>query len=145
MTIAAGIKVIDLPDDACLTTVRDLVLMLEKYLAVEIDASDITNVVVSSSEPDAGDRNVIWFKIDNSGNFVGIHVFVQGEWLQMFPPPSAIIRMYGNSTDVPEGYALIENGTAGFTSGMVAALQAQWHLETGGTFYDIFDVVYVGL
>jgi len=143
-SITGRVKVIDVPDDACLTTVRDLMMQMEKFLAVEFDASEITNVVVSTEEPDATDGTVVWFRINNSGNFIGIYVFVQGQWLQMFPPPQGIFRMYGSSNEIPEGYDLITEDTPGFTSAMVSKLQEGWYLGDEG-WWLIFDVVYVGL
>lgn len=144
--VTGGIKVIDVPDDACITTVRDLVLQLEKYLAVEFEDEKITNVIVSTNEPDTTSRDVLWFRLDNSGNFIGLYVFVQGQWLQMFPPPQAIIRMYGRSDDIPPGYQLISEDTPGLTAEAAAAIIEGWHeTEAESGLYDVFDVVYVGL
>lgn len=145
MRITGEVKVIDIPDDVCLTTVRELFLLLEKHLAVEFGVERITNVVVSSEEPATTDTDVIWFRLDNSGNFRGIYVYVQGQWLQMFPPPESIIKMYGDSRDIPPGYQLITNDTAGFTTAMVTKLQTEWLLAPAETHYVIFHVVYVGL
>lgn len=146
MSITGVIKVTDLPDDTCLTTVRELILSLERFLAVEFDAEQVTNVIVSSVEPETTERNIIWFRTDNSGNFLGINVFIQGEWIQMFPPPNSIIRMYGRSTELPQGYALVSTSVPGFTPPMVAKLQESWVLQQpGGQYYVLFDVVYVGL
>lgn len=145
MSITGVVKVLDVPDDACLTTVRDLVLQLEKYLAVEFDTEKITNVVVGTAEPDTTDRDVIWFRIDNSGNFLGVFVFVQGQWLQMFPPPFTLFRMYGASNDLPEGYVLASADIAGISEAMETAIKATWTEHPTEDYYVIFDVVYVGI
>jgi hypothetical protein len=143
--VTGAIKAVDLPEDFCITTTRELVKALERYLAVEFGVEQITNVVVSSAEPDAADRDIIWFRLDTSGNFLGIYVFVQGQWDQMFPAPSSVVKMYGDSRDVPRGYALVTEDLAGFTLGMVTKLQEEWLRDPGDTYWMIFHVVYTGL
>lgn len=145
MKITGSIKTLDVPEDFCLTTIPDFVRQLENLLAVEFDVEQITNVVVSSSEPDSTDRDVVWFKTDNSGNFTGINLFVQGQWRQFFPPPSNVFKAYGDSRQPDPGYALITNDTAGFTAPMVSKLQEGWNRDPTDTYWNIFHVVYVGL
>lgn len=145
MNVTGAVKVIDFPDDTCLTTVKALLMDLERYLAIELKVESITNVFVTSTEPDAADRDIIWFRIDTAGNFIGIFIYVQGQWVQMFPAPNQIIRMYGNSNDIPIGFALIDANTPGFTSAMVTAITDTWLLDSTNSYYVIFDVVYVGL
>ena len=148
MTIVTGaIKIVDVPNDFCLTNITELVKFLEKHTKVEFDASQVTNVVVSVDQPAlVRGLNIIWFKVSASGNFIGVFVYVQSQWLQMFPAPSSIYRMYGDSTNIPPGYSLITNATPGFTAAMVAQIQTQWLLAPSSTTdYVIFDVVYTGL
>lgn len=144
MTLITGvIKAIDTPQDASLTTVQALIKDMEKYLAVEFDVEKITNVFVSSVQPDNTERDVIWFRINNAGNFIGIFVYIQSQWLQMFPPPNAITRVYGDSRDIAPGFVLVSTDLSGFNSAMVAKLQESWITE--GDHKILFDVVYVGL
>lgn len=146
MSIVGSIKVIDVPDDATLTTVKDLLVSLERFLAVEIDAEQITNVYVGNQEPDTTDRQVIWVRMDNSGNFVGLFVFIQGTWLQMLPPPNGIFRVFGRSDELPPGYALADENIVGISHTMDAALKGTWYPSAPlDGIYFIFDVVYVGL
>jgi hypothetical protein len=146
MKITGAIKALDVPEDFCLTNIPNLIRDLENLLAVEFDVENITNVSVSSSAPDTTDRDVVWFKTDNSGNLTGINLFIQGQWRQMFPPPSGIVKAYGDSNSPDDGYVLVTSALPGFTDAMVAKLQESWLLhptEVGR--YVIFDVVYVGL
>ncbi len=150
MTVITGtIKTIDYPDDAALTTVKDLLNDLERYLAVEIPVEKITNVFVSIDEPEVTERDIIWYRVDSSGNFKGQYVYIQNKWIQMFPPPNGIFRMYGDSRAIPPGYALIDNTLDGFTAAMVAGIRgnanANWVADPTGTYFLVFDVVYVGL
>ena len=144
MTIITGaIKFVDVPNDFCLTNIDDLIRFIEKNGKIQFDASQITNVVVSVDQPT--DTSVVWFAISNSGNFIAVRVFVQSQWVNVFPAPSSTYRMYGNSNNLPPGYALITASTPGFTSTMVTHLQTQWLRDPTDTFWQIFDVVYVGL
>jgi hypothetical protein len=149
MSVTGAIKVLDVPDDACLTTMRDLVLQLEKYLAVEFEEEKITNVVVSAVEPDTTSRDVLWFRIDSSGNPIGLYAFTQGVWYQEFPPPQQVIRMYGRSDEVPPRYALLDESIAGIPAGSNTAIRENWvlHPDQGGNpgIYIVFEVVKVGL
>lgn len=147
MTLITGaIKLIDQPDQVTFTTVTRLLQDLTRYLAIEFDAEKLTNIVISHVEPDVANRSVIWVRLNNAGNVSGLNVYAQGTWLQIFPPPQALFRMYGRSDAVPPGFYLVSEDTPGFTEDMVTALQAQWHEIDGETgVYDIFDVVYRGL
>lgn len=145
MTIVTGaIKFVDVPNDFCITDITSLVQFVQKHGMVEFNASAITNVVVSNEQP--VDTSVVWFKISPSGNFVGVYVYVQSQWLPVFPPPGQVIRMYGDSDNPPAGYQLITSTTPGFTSAMVTFLQAQWMPDPASPGnYLIFDVVYTGV
>lgn len=144
--ITGGVKFVDVPNDFCLTNITELVKFIQKHQKIEFDASEVTNVVVSVDPPVAVEgRDVVWFQLDTSGNFIGVFVYVQSQWLQMFPPPQEVVRMYGDSTDIPPGYTLITEDTPGFSTAMVNHLQSQWLEDPTSSFFVIFDVVYTGL
>lgn len=146
--VTGAIKFIDVPNDFCITTITELVKFIQKHGMVEFNASSITNVYVGTSQPT--DTSVIWFQISPSGNFVGVYVYAQSQWLLVFPPPYQIIKMRpptGNSsTNVPIGYELITSTTPGFSSADVAFLQTQWREDPASPGnYLIYEVVYVGV
>lgn len=142
--VTGAIKFIDVPNDFCITTITALVKFVQDHGVVEFDASQITNVYVGTTQP--SDTSVIWFKISPSGNFVGVYVYTQSQWIPVFPPPKQVIKMYGDSANLPIGYELITSTTPGFSSGMVTFLQASWMPNTSSPGdYLIFDVVYVGV
>lgn len=146
MTLITGaVKVKNLPVDFALTNITELVKFLEKNAALQFDASEITNVFVSSEAPDTTQRDVIWYKINNAGSFVGIFVYVQDRWVQTFPLPAGIYKMTGNSNEVPSGYALITDDLVGYTAAMVSKLQESWLRDPTDSFWVIFEVVYIGL
>lgn len=142
-TITGAVKFVNVPNDFCLTSIDDLIKFIEKNCKVEFDASQITNLVVSVDQPT--DTSVIWFAVSNAGNFVGLKVYVQSQWVNVFPAPSSMYRIYSESGDVPDGYALITSATPGFSSAMVTFIQTQWLRDSTDSFWQIFDVVYVGL
>jgi hypothetical protein len=142
-TITGAIKFVDVPNDFCISNITDLIKFIQKTGKIEFNASQVTNVSVSVDQP--ADTTTIWFKLSPSGNFVGVFIYIQSAWRQMFPVPNGVYRMYGDSTDIPAGYALITNTTPGFTAAMVTHLQGQWLQDPTLSFYVIFDVVYVGL
>lgn len=145
MNITGAIRVINVPDDATITSARALIKSLEQFLAIDLPVDRITNVMVGSSEPEISNRDILWFKLDTAGNFKGLFVFVQGKWIQMFPHPSQIFRVYGDSREIEPGFALVTNDLPGFTAAMVDALESQWVRDITDTYWQIFDVVYIGL
>lgn len=147
MTVITGaIKFVDVPNDFCLTNITDLIKFIQKFGKIEFDASQVTNVVVSVDQPEIiQGLNIIWFKISNSGNFIGVFVYVNSQWLQMFPVPAGIYRISGDSNNPPPGYTLITSTTPGFTAAMVNHLESQWLRDPTDSYWVIFDVVYTGL
>lgn len=146
MNITGVVKIQDFPEEASLTTVRDLLMSLERYLVVELPTERITNVYVSFNEPNVTERDVVWYRLDAAGNYKGQYIYVGGQWVQMHPPPQEIVKMYGRSDEIPVGYELVSNSIPGFTPDMVSKLITEWeeHPEDAGV-YVIFHVVYVGL
>lgn len=141
--ILGALKLIGKIDCECFTSWSDFITKLPKFFAVEIP-SNITNVLVSTSEPNDDQHDNVWFKIDNAGSFVGIFIYAMGDWQQIFPTPQAIIRMYGNSASIPPGYMLIDSSNPHFTAAEVTAIQSSWILAADGLNYSIFDVTYEG-
>lgn len=146
MNITGAVKIKDFPEEEALTTVTELLQSLEKYLLVQLPVEAITNVYVSADEPTVTERDIVWFKLDSSGNYAGQFIYVAGTWVQMHPPPQQIIRMYGDSNNIPTGYSLITEDTPNFTSAMASHLQADWMVDPEDSErYLIFDVVYSGV
>lgn len=138
--ITGALKLLGSFDIACYKSWPDAVQGLIDMLAVQFQVSQITNVLVSNTQPSSAEVNDVWFKLDNSGNFVGIFLYSGAEWVQRFPPPNEIIWMFGDSTDIPTGYSLIDSSNANFTATQVTFLQNFWHLDASGLFFDIFQV-----
>lgn len=141
--IQGVLKLIGKVDCECFTSWADFIAKFPKLFAVEIP-SDITNVIVSVNNPDDDQHDCIWFRLSTSGSFLGIFVYATGDWRQIFPSPKAIIRMYGDSRSIPDGYMLIDSSNPHFTAAQQAHIQTGWYLSGDGLAWAIFDVTYEG-
>lgn len=137
--IPNAIKLQGLPDDTCFTTFAELLLALTKYMSLEIPAS-ITNVVVSNVQPLDDQRNAVWFRMSNGGDFLGIYIFSGGSWIPIYPLPGQFMRIPGNSQFPPAGYVLGNDPSLGLTAAQIAHIESQWLLDPTLTFWVIFDV-----
>lgn len=144
ITVTGAWKLVGLPDTACFTSFKDLLLALQAFSVLEIPKT-ITNVVVSNVQPLDSQRNYVWFRTGSSGHFIGIYVYSDGKWVQVFRAPQEIIRIGGIGADSrtpPPGYQLIDSDNAGFTSAQVSFIQSGWHKDPTNTFWDVFDVTW---
>lgn len=141
MEVIGAVKVKNIPQIVRSTDFTQLIKALVDNMVLEIPDT-ITNVVVDVSEPI--DTDNVWIARNSSGSIIGIKLFVGGEWVQMFPPPDSTVRIHGNSNTPPSGYALITTDTPGYSAAEVAFLESRWFRDPTGTFWTIFDVVYVG-
>lgn len=142
--IEGALKLIGLPQAECWTNLEDFIKWLVANIAVEVPPN-ITNVIVSNVQPSDSQRDCIWFRRNNSGGFMGIFIFNAGAWKQLYPVPNQLFRIYGNSNNIPDGFALADNNIANISTDMFNFLKSQWMLDPGGSgAYFIFDVVYIG-
>jgi hypothetical protein len=106
--IKGAVKVQGVPESACFDTFAQLLNALGTYLTIEIPNQAFSNVVISNQQPGQADRNKIWWRIANSGGFVGIYFFVNGEWIQVLPAPNQIFWLTGDSANPPTGFKFLE-------------------------------------
>lgn len=140
----AGVKVKGVPEYACLTSMGDWLKLLEQHLQVEIPGS-VSNVVVSNQQPAENERNKVWFRVDNSGSFVGIYVYSLGKWRKIIPVDGQVSWIKGDSRAVPDGYLLVDADNPNFTAAEANVLKSQYILEPlAGAFYTYFAVTFEG-
>lgn len=137
-----------LPDTKCFTSWQDFIAALPDLLGVEIPVSSITNVVVSNIQPSSSQTNSIWFRVSNAGSFIGIYVFADGAWQQIYPVnvdtpvvTNQIFWFFGDSTQPSPGWENTQDFT-GLSVAVKANLFAQWENEAGT--YTYYSAVYVG-
>lgn len=134
------LKVINLPDLLCVNSLVDFLQQLPNFL-VGAAPTSITNVVVGNTQPLDSQRDTIWFRQDNAGNFIGIYVFSSGTWQQMFPMPGQIFPHWRTSTDPtadPVGYTRVDNAT-GVPLAVVTQLMTQWVADGANPGYYLRD------
>lgn len=146
--IIGNLVVKNLPETFCFTSATELIEQLPSLLGVEIPASQVSNVVVSVSQPSDSETTSIWFRVNNSGSFVGIYVFSNGAWIPIYPINDSVhIQVeWFSSTDgtAPAGWTEIEASTPGFPPGVATALAALAIPDPTATFNVYFPAYYTG-
>lgn len=145
--VRANIVLTGLPDTKCFTSWQDFIQDLPNILAAEVPSS-VSNVVVSNVQPNSSQTTSVWFRTSNSGSFIGIYVFAQGEWHQIYPvnvdtgvPTTQIFWLYGDSANPPAGWTNTDT-YIGLSGAVKTALKAQWVLE--GATYTYYSAVFSG-
>ena len=146
--VTGNLVVKNLPDLFCFESAADLVKNLTEILGVEIPAANISNVVVSNSQPSDSQTTSIWFRFNNAGSFVGIYVFSGGAWIPIYPINNSVNvqlqRFTSSDGTAPTGWTKIEAATPGFPTGVAAALAGE-ALDPGGAGFDtIFWAYFTG-
>jgi hypothetical protein len=142
-SIKGAVKVAGVPDSACFTTFADLLRSLGTYLTVEIPNQTFSNVVISNSQPGQADRDKIWWRLSNSGSFVGIYYYSGGVWVQIFPAPQQITWLFGDSSNPPPGYSFDLVQTV-FSAPDYAALIAM-AIPVGGPTFVYYPALFTGV
>lgn len=144
-SIKGVIKVQGVPDSACFITFADLLRALGDYLVVDIPNQTFSNVVISNVQPGQADRDKIWWRLSNSGTFVGIYQFSNGEWIQIFPAPNQIFWLYGDSSDPPTGFKFLDGTEGIFTAPHYAQIIAMAVPNGGVPPFVYYPAIYVGV
>lgn len=138
-----------LPDTQCFADFKSFLAALPNFLVAEVPTS-ITNVIVSNSQPTDSQTTDVWFRLSNDGSFLGIYVFSQGAWQQIYPvnvygtsipDTSQVFWFVGDSTQPPPGWTNTNDYT-GFDAGTQAALAAMWY--NNGTINVYYSAVFTG-
>lgn len=151
-TILGSLVPIGNIDSLCLTgkSASELIIAITKFLGIELPQT-ITNVYISTTQPSSTSRSGVWFKLNSAAQFVGIYVFSDGTYRQMFPNPSGIFSTYGNSNDYlnlptnKTGYLLADENNNKLPPGVGTHLKTLWTLDSTGQFYIRFDTTFQGL
>lgn len=144
MTTRAELKIDGLPEDYEYSDFKSFVEFLVKHLVISIP-SEITNVVISSTQPGESERDSLWIRRNNAGSFVGMYIYSGGKWVQMYPAPKQIIWMRGLSSEIPAGYKLVDDGHPDFTEYELSFYKNQYLEREGGGDYVYFAVTYSGV
>lgn len=135
---------VGLPDTLCFKSAKEYYESIAKNFKPAFSRS-ITNVVISSSAPSQDQRESLWIRMSNGGQYIGTYVFSGNDWVQVSPAPNVLERMYGDSRVVPAGYRLADNTNPKLTPAQASFIQSTWHRHSSNLYWDVFDVTYEGI
>lgn len=135
----AQVQIKGLVDETCFSSFQEFIQAIPSFLQVLVPRT-VTNVTVSNVQPLDTQRDYVWFRRSNGGVFMGIYVYSEGTWRQVFPVPDGVTRIAGgDSRNPPDGYISVEDSN--LPSDQIAHLMTSWLLDPTGSFYVIYDVV----
>lgn len=142
--VRGALKIDNVPDRACFSTWRQFLESIPDFLTVEVPSS-VSGVVVGPNTPDEDDRDKIWFRRDNGGNFLGVWAFQNGAWRPLFNfGTNQIIWTFGDSTNIPDGFVLIEEGDPVIPSNIVQGLTALYIPAQAGPGFGYYALRFSG-
>lgn len=142
-TVKGAIKLEGLLESKCFSSWQELIKALPDMLSVEIPGS-ITNVIVGNTQPKDDQRDYLWVRKDNSGSFIGLYVYSAGKWQQVVPAPGQVTWAFGDSREVPAGYALVQPGNSHFSDSEAATIMQQYIKHSSGAYYTYFALTFEG-
>lgn len=124
--VRGALKVNGSLDRQYFTSWREFIEALPNLLSVEIPSS-ITNVVVSAGEPGDDDGDKLWVRKDSAGGFLGLYLFQRGKWRRFFNSAPNEVHWFGGDSNHPEeGFVVIDDEDAVFTSYVVTSLKVKY-------------------
>lgn len=145
--VSGALVIQNIPENACFTSYVEMLKSLPTYLGVQIPAS-VTNVVVSNIQPSSSQTTSVWFRLSNAGTFLGIYVFSQGEWHNIYPINDGnqfqIETFVSLDGTVPDGWTKIEVGDPLLPPAVVTAIVAGNVMDPTNTFAQKFSAYFSG-
>lgn len=138
------LEAIGTPDTYCFESAQQYYESIAKNFRPAFSRT-ITNVVISNVQPTEEERQSLWIRMSNGGQYIGEYIFSGTSWKQITPVPQGLFRMYGDSRTVPEGYKLADGSNGKLTPAQSAFIMLGWHLHTSTLYYDVFDVTFEGI
>lgn len=141
--VRGAIKLDNFVEGQCFASWAEFLQALPTLLAVELPTG-ITNVTVGYNQPSSSERGNLWIRTDGSGSFIGLFLYMQSAWQQIYPAPNQLFLMYGDSRTLPAGYTLASSDP-NISSVELANLQKVWtEGGTSPTWYSVFHCTYTG-
>lgn len=121
----ADVEVVNLPQEFCFRgSAADILTQIAASLGVKLPAS-ITNVVIGNTEPVNPQVTALWVRTDGAGNFIGLYVVSDGNWVNVNTFTPSIVQVAENTPiggtlvnsndsieNVPETLTIINTSTA---------------------------------
>lgn len=107
MTLLGTLKLIGNPEGQCTNfqSFAELLSAIANNIGVDVNNQSFSNLVISNVQPGAADRDKVWWRLSNSGTFVGIYTYANNVWNQVYPAPQQIFWLYGSSDTPPAGFS----------------------------------------
>lgn len=141
--VRGAIRLDNFVEGKCFTSWAEFLQELPNLLTVELPTG-ITNVTIGINQPTSSELGNLWIKTDGSGSFVGLFLYMQGAWQQIYPAPNQLFLMYGDSRSVPAGYTLA-SADPNISALMLSNLQKIWTIGgTTPTWYSVYHATYTG-
>lgn len=132
------------PDTYCFESAQQYYESIAKNFKPAFSRT-ISNVVISNVQPTEEERQSLWIRLSNGGQYIGEYVFSGTSWKQISPVPQGIFRMYGDSRSVPEGYKLADASNGKLTAAQASFIVGTWRHHGADAWYDVFDVTFEGI
>lgn len=138
--IRGALKLDNFTEGKAYSNLDSFIKDLSNMFSVEIP-ENVTNVIVSSSEPGDDFKTGVWIRKDAAGAFAGVYIFQVDSWTKIVPPlfDTEVILMYGNSNDIPSGYSLADDTNPDLPAGVGTQLMTEW--VSDGSNYTLFHIV----
>jgi len=103
------------PSNWCWTTPKAFAEELINSLQFSWPFEDTHKAVIYGDKtPSADDKDKMWARFDNSGNWLGWYAWQKGSWKRVYNYRSdQVIWLYGNSNNIPDGFQLLDGTAAG--------------------------------
>lgn len=133
-------------DALCYTDLAQFLSALPALFGVEIPADSLSGVIISTQQPAQSDINKLWIRRSGSGSILGGFVYSQGKWVQLFPTPSGLEWIIGDSRTPPAGYIVVdEDNPLTLTPSELDKLQQQYIRDPSDTYWKVYAAVFVGV
>lgn len=143
-TVVGGLVVNDLPDRACVNTLKEFIELLPQYLSVDVPAS-VSNVVIGTNNPGSDDVGKLLLRVSNNGIILGLYAFQGGAWNKINTGPDGEVTwISGDSDNPPPGYVAIVPGSEQLPNAVVTHLVSLSVPKGSGPGYQYYAAVYVG-
>lgn len=141
--VLGALKVQGVPERASISTWEELIKSIPTFIGVELPTG-ISNVIVGNTQPQEEDRDKLWIRRDNNGTFIGFYAFCSGKWSPVYAiPDDGVYWFTGDSSNVRDGFVLIDTGDPVIPSYLVQALKAKYIPQSSGPGYAYFACRYV--
>ena len=139
-----------IPPNLCWGKPADFIQQLVRIVSIELGIPPSTDFVVTGHQtPTEDDKNRVWIRLDRNRNFLGFYMFISGAWRRVFNRPiNEVIWYWGDSREIPPGFALIDGTAPAMPADVQAHVQTFYHRNssiTSITVWDYFAVLYTGI